>query len=340
MKEKRLTEMVSCAGCAAKLAPSDLAQVLSRLPKQNFRNVIVGFEESDDAGVFRLNNETMLVQTVDFFPPVADDPEIYGQVAAINALNDVYAMGGKPLTALSIVCFPQKGDWKILEKIMLGGQRAMNNENVVVLGGHSIDDEEIKFGYAVTGIVENSSLTKNSSAKEGDFLVLTKPIGTGVINTGVKFEKASQKAVKTCLEVMTTSARQASEIVQEIGANACTDITGFGLLGHAYEMAKASKVTLEIDSNKVPLLPEVIDLIGQKMLTRGDKNNRLYVGETVEIRENVSGEMQSALFDPQTAGGLLISLEEKKAKHLISKVKGAEIIGKVKRFEQYLIKVS
>lgn len=325
----------------AKLAPSDLAQVLSKLPKQNFsRDVIVGFETSDDAGVFRLSDETALVQTVDFFTPIADDPELYGKIAAVNSLNDVYAMGGIPLSALSIVCYPQKGDWEVLEKILRGGQQLMNSENVVILGGHSIDDQEIKFGYAVTGIVHPGKVVKNSGAKAGDVLVLTKPIGTGVISTGIKFEKASEKTIDAAMKAMTTSAKHASNEMQQVGANGCTDITGFGLLGHAYELAKASNVTLRIESNRVPLLPDVLDLIEQKMLTRGDKNNRVYVGETVSISESVSKEMQSALFDPQTAGGLLISLEEEKAERLIKNVEGAKIIGRVENYQNFLIEVS
>lgn len=323
----------------AKLAPSDLAQVLSKLPKQNNENVIVGFETSDDAGVFRLNKDIALVQTVDFFTPVADEPEIYGQIAAINSLNDVYAMGGTPISALSIVCYPQKGDWDILGEILLGGQKALNAEDVVILGGHSVDDQEIKFGYCVTGIVEPSKVVKNSGAKEGDVLILTKAIGTGVISTGIKFQKASETAKKAALKTMTISAKQASKVMQEIGANGCTDITGFGFLGHAYEMAKASNVTFRIESNNVPLLPEVLELIDQKMLTRGDKNNRIYVGNTVKIKENVSRQMQSALFDPQTAGGLLISLEEEKAERFINQVADSHIIGRVEKFKDYLIEV-
>ena len=324
----------------AKLAPSDLAQVLSKLPKQDFTtDVIVGFETSDDAGVFRLNEQTALVQTVDFFTPIADEPEIYGCIAAINSLNDIYAMGGTPISALSIVCYPQKGDWDVLGKIMLGGQKALNEENVVVLGGHSVDDQEIKFGYAVTGTIDPNRVVKNSGAKAGDVLVLTKPIGTGVISTGIKFEKASEEAKNASLKIMTTSAREASKAMQEFGANGCTDITGFGLLGHAFEMAKASKVTFKIESESVPLLPDVIKLIEQKMLTRGDKNNRVYVGETVKFSRTISREMQSALFDPQTAGGLLISLETEKAAKFIERVKNAKIIGKVEQFSNFLIEV-
>lgn len=325
----------------AKLAPGDLAQVLSKLPKQDFTaDVLVGYETSDDAGVFKLNDEIALVQTLDFFTPIADEPEIYGQIAAINSLNDIYAMGGTPLTALSIVCYPQKGDWDVLGEILAGGQKALNAENVVVLGGHSVDDNEIKFGYSITGTVAINRFIKNSGAKDGDVLVLTKTIGTGVISTGIKFEKATEVAKNAALKNMTTSAREASKAMQKVGANACTDVTGFGLLGHAFEMAKGSNVTLEIDSDKVPLLPDVLDLIEQKMLTRGDKNNREYVGDAIKFLEKVSTEMQSALFDPQTAGGLLISLEEEKADKFLNLIEDAVIIGRVKSYENYLLEVN
>jgi selenide,water dikinase len=324
----------------AKLDPSDLAQVLSKLPKQpHSENVIVGFDTADDAGVFRLSDDLALVQTVDFFTPVADDPEVYGRVAAINSLNDVYAMGGTPISALSVLCYPQKGDWDILEKILLGGQKAMNEAGVVVLGGHSIDDAEMKFGYAVTGTIHPDKVVKNSGAKAGDVLILTKPIGTGAINTAVKFDKARAAAVEAAIKAMTTSAARASKAMMAAGAHGCTDVTGFGLLGHAFEMAKASAVTLEIESSSVPLLPDVLELIAEKMLTRGDKNNRVYVGDTVKINDNVSGEMQSALFDPQTAGGLLISMSETSVEGFLEEVPDAVVIGKVREKGEYLIEV-
>lgn len=302
-------------------------------------NVIVGFETADDAGVFRLTDDTALVQTVDFFTPIADEPEIYGQIAAVNSLNDIYAMGGKPITALSIVCYPQKGDWNVLGDILKGGQEAMNAESVVVLGGHSVDDQEIKFGYAVTGIIHPNKVVTNASAKIGDILIITKPIGTGAISTAIKRGVASVKAVEASMLAMTTSAKVPSEIMQKIGVNSCTDITGFGLLGHAYEMAKASNVTFHIDSDKVPLLPDVLDLISKGMLTRGDKNNRKYVGEAIHFDQNVKRETQSALFDPQTAGGLLISLEKARAERFIAEYPDAVEIGKVKIKSNYLIEV-
>jgi len=324
----------------AKLAPGDLAQVLSKLPHQHNDNVIVGFDTADDAGVMRLTDDIALVQTVDFFTPVADDPYVYGQVAAVNSLNDVYAMGGMPYSALSIVCFPQKGDFEILGKILEGGQRAMNAEGVVVLGGHSVDDTEMKFGYAVTGLVNPNKVITNTGAKAGDVLILTKPIGTGAINTAVKIGKASDAAIAAAVEAMTTSAARASKAMVDMGANACTDITGFGLLGHAYEMASAGDVTFEIISSSVPLLPDVLELIELGMLTRGDKNNRVYVGDTVKVADPVSATMQSALFDPQTAGGLLISLPESKRDEYLKLVPNAVAIGSVKSKSDFLIEVS
>jgi selenide, water dikinase len=324
----------------AKLAPSDLAQVLGSLPAQpKNENVLVGYDKADDAGVFRLRDDVALVQTVDFFTPVTDDPELYGRVAANNSLNDIYAMGGKPITALSIVCYPQKEDFDVLQQILRGGQQAMNEAGVIVLGGHSIDDAEIKFGYAVTGLIDPGRIVTNAQARPGDVLVLTKPIGTGAISTGIKRGVARAEAVDAAMRMMTTSAANAAEAMQDAGANACTDITGFGLLGHAYEMARASDVCLVIEAARVPLLPDVLELIAQGMLTRGDKNNRAYVGDTIEIAEHVSREMQSALFDPQTAGGLLISVERSKAEILIGKLKEAVIIGDVRQRAGSLIKV-
>jgi selenide,water dikinase len=313
---------------------------LSKLPAQPANeNVLVGYDLASDAGVFRLRDDVALVQTVDFFTPIADDPQVYGRIAAVNALNDVYAMGGTPLTALSIVCYPQKEDFGVLGEILAGGQAAMNEEGVIILGGHSIDDAEIKIGYAVTGIIDPKRVITNAQAQPGDALILTKPIGTGAISTAIKRGIASTSAVDAAMRAMTTSAALASREMQEAGAHACTDITGFGLLGHAYEMARAGQVCLVIESSHVPLLPDVLDLISQGMLTRGDKNNRLYVGDTIEIKGHVSPEMQSALFDPQTAGGLLISIDRSKADELTERIDGAVIIGEVEVNSGFLIRV-
>lgn len=324
----------------AKLAPGDLAQVLSRLPKQASDNVIVGFDTSDDAGVLRLTDEVALVQTVDFFTPVADDPRMYGRIAAINSLSDVYAMGGTPISALSIVCYPQKGDWDVLGEILAGGQEAMTEAGVVVIGGHSVDDQEMKFGYAVTGTIHPDKVVTNAGAKPGEVLILTKPIGTGAINTAIKKEVADEATEKAALDTMAMSSAAASKAMVNVGVSACTDITGFGLIGHTFELAKASNVTVTVDSKAVPLLPNVLELISRGMLTRGDKNNRVYVGDTVSIDSGVSAAMQSALFDPQTSGGLLISLAEYKVSEYMDQVPNAAVIGRVDSFDGKLVRIS
>ena len=323
----------------AKLAPSELAQVLSNLPRQSNENVIVGFDTADDAGVMRLSDRLALVQTVDFFTPVADDPYIYGQIAAVNSLNDVYAMGGTPLSALSIVCYPQKGDWDVLARILEGGQAAMNADGVVVIGGHSVDDAEMKFGYAVTGTIDPERVITNAGAKPGNVLILTKPIGTGAINTAVKLGQASDRAIEAAIAAMTASSAEPSRLMCELGADACTDITGFGLLGHAYEMARASGITMEIDAAAVPLLPDVLELIEAGMLTRGDKNNRVYVGDTITFADSVTGLMQSALFDPQTAGGLLITMSAEGANSFTTQFPAAVVIGRATERREKLIEV-
>ncbi len=301
--------------------------------------MIVGFDTSDDAGVLRLNEDTALVQTVDFFTPVADDPRMYGRIAAINSLSDVYAMGGTPISALSIVCYPQKGDWDVLGEILAGGQEAMTEAGVVVIGGHSVDDQEMKFGYAVTGTIHPDNVFTNAGAIAGEVIVLTKPIGTGAINTAIKKEIADAETEKAALDNMAMSSVAASKAMVSVGASACTDITGFGLIGHTYELAKASSITVTIDSKAVPLLPNVLELISRGMLTRGDKNNRAYVGDTVAIDIGVSAEMQSALFDPQTSGGLLISMAEEKVSEYLSQVPNAKVIGRVSEFDGKLVRI-
>ncbi len=224
-------------------------------------------------------------------------------------------------------------------QILHGGQSAMNKAGVIILGGHSIDDSEIKIGYAVTGLVHPDQVITNAKAKSGDLLVLTKPIGTGAISTAIKRGVASSTAIEAAMNTMQRSAAEAAEVMQRVGVNACTDVTGFGLLGHAFEMARASNVCLKINSERVPLLPDVLDLIAQGMLTRGDKNNRAYVGNAIDIADSVSAVMQSMLFDPQTAGGLLISIEPSKAADFIKQVEYATIIGEVKTRSDYLIEV-
>jgi selenide,water dikinase len=308
---------------------------LSGLPKQpNDPNLLVGFEHADDAGVYRLRDDLALVQTLDFFTPIVDDPFDYGRIAALNSLNDVWAMGGTPITALAITCFPRKGvDFAILGEIMRGGLSVLTENNVALIGGHSVDNAEIMFGYSVTGVIDPRQIATNSGARPGDALLLTKPIGTGVISTAIKFEKCSPAVAEASIQTMLTSAHEAAVAMRDFGVEAATDITGFGLLGHAWEVAKASNVTFEIDSAKVPLLPNALALAAQGMLTRGDRVNRDYVGNNVRIAPAVSKEMQSLLYDPQTAGGLLICLAEAQADALLQRLlptyPQAALIGRV-----------
>jgi selenide,water dikinase len=308
----RLTQQVKAGGCASKLAPGSLAAVLSRLPKTNDPNLLVGFDTSDDAGIYRINENLALVQTVDFFTPLVDDPFTFGEIAATNALSDVYAMGGRPLTALSIVCFPQDGDLKILEEIMRGGMSKMAEASCVVVGGHSVRDSEIKFGYAVTGMVNADRYFTNSRAKAGDALVLTKPIGTGVITTAIKQGKAHRAWVENAIHSMTTLNKRASEVVlSSSGVHAMTDVTGFGLVGHGREMAMASGVTLEIETRKIPIIEGALEAVRLGAIPAGLLANRDFAECVVTDSANsqIPDELRTLLYDPQTAGGLLVSIE-------------------------------
>jgi selenide, water dikinase len=296
--------------------------------------LIVGYDTADDAAVYRLRDDLALVQTVDFFTPIVDDPFDYGRIAALNSINDVWAMAGTPITALSITCFPKKDvDYTILGEIMRGGLKALNENGVTLVGGHSVDNDQIMFGYAVTGLIHPDQVAANSGARAGDALILTKPIGTGVISTGIKFEKASAEVAAASIETMLTPGRAAAEVMREFGVRGATDITGFGLLGHAWEVAKASNVTLEIVSGGVPLLPGALDLAGRKMLTRGDRVNREYVGGDLTIGADIAKEMISLLYDPQTAGGMLISITASRAEAMLARLREtyaqAAIIGRV-----------
>jgi selenide,water dikinase len=287
-------------------------------------NLIVGIETADDAGVYRLSDTLALVQTVDFFTPIVDDPFDYGRISALNSLNDVWAMGGVPLTALAVTCFPKKGvEFSILGEIMRGGLEVLKENSVALVGGHSVDNQQIMFGYAVTGTIDPRRVVTNRGARAGDALILTKPVGTGVISTGIKFGKAGEAAVRASLETMLLAGREAARMMTEADAHAATDVTGFALMGHAWEMARASNVTFEIDSASLPLIDGALELAAVGLLTSGDKSNRLYVGEDVTISEGVSRELNSLLFDPQTAGGLLISVAEERAAELLARLREA-----------------
>jgi selenide,water dikinase len=298
-------------------------------------NLLVGIETADDAGVYLLREDLALVQTVDFFTPVVDDPYDYGRISALNSINDVWAMGGTPITALAITCFPKKGlDFHILGEIMRGGLDVLTEHNVALVGGHSVDDPQIMFGYAVTGTIDPQRIITNRGARAGDALILTKPIGTGVVSTGIKFGRADEATTQASLRTMLLAGREAARLMQEYGARAATDVTGFALLGHAWEVARGSGVTVEIDSARVPLIPGALALAAEGLLTSGDKSNRAYVGEDIEMAGAVSRELASLLFDPQTAGGLLISIEEARAAELLARLREtypeAALVGRVR----------
>ncbi len=285
-----------------------LESVLSEIKVLPDPNVLVGFETADDGGVYRLDDETALVQTMDFFTPVVDDPYVYGQIAAANSLSDIYAMGGRAKFALSIVCFPKEGvDTRILGEIVRGGTEKLAEANVPVIGGHSVQDPEIKFGYCVTGTVPIDRVLTNKGARPEDRLILTKPLGSGIITSGIKFQKASSRAELEAVETMSRLNDESARIAERHRVHAATDITGFGLLGHAYEMAKGAQRSLVIFGSEVPLMADVEELARKGMLPGGIDSNRRYIGDNIEW--NRTGELlQSILLDPQTSGGLLLSV--------------------------------
>jgi len=302
-----------------------LDQALAQIPRWANENVLVGFETADDAGVYKLSPECALVQTVDFFTPIVDDPYTFGAIAAANSLSDVYAMGGRPISSLSILAWPAKEDFDELAQILKGGAEKMHEADCSILGGHSVADNEIKFGYAVTGTIHPERIQTNAGARAGDALVFTKAIGTGVISTALKRGIARESDVAASIASMLTLNRAACEAMLEFDIHGCTDVTGFGLIGHAREMALASKVTLEIDARLVRFLPGAVEYAKQGAIPGGLKNNREFASSCVEGQS----EFDDLLYDPQTSGGLLISLPEADAAALERKFPAAYRIGRV-----------
>ena len=316
--------MAKAAGCAAKLNPATLEAVLRKLPQQTDPNVLVGFDTNDDAGIYRLSETLALVQTVDFFTPIVDDPFLFGQIAAANSLSDVYAMGGRPISSLSIVGFPEKGDPQILEHIIRGGLAKMEEARCSVIGGHSIRNEDMLFGYAVTGTINPHRVWRNVGARPGDALLFTKPLGTGVITTALKKDRASAESLNAVVTAMGTLNAAAAAALQEVEdhaaaappVHAVTDVTGFSLLGHAREMALGDPahgiepVSFEIDHASFGYFPGALAAAREGHLSGGLKNNRAFVGECAAFAPNVSTEYQDLLFDPQTSGGFLVAIAE------------------------------
>lgn len=342
----RLTESVKAGGCASKLSPAALDKVLGRLPRQHDSNVLVGFDYADDAGVYQIAPDQALVQTVDFFTPIVDDPYTFGQIAATNALSDVYAMGGKPLTSLALVCFPEKADLEILERILAGGLSKMVEAGCVVVGGHSIRDEETKFGYSVTGLIHPKKVLANRGAQPGDSLLFTKALGTGVISTAIKKGKAEPAWIDAAVKSMTTLNQRAAEVIRgaDFRINAMTDVTGFGMIGHGREMALASDVSLELHTSRIPFLTGALECARAGHISGGLRNNRDFAECTVGYEEGIPEDVRALLFDPQTAGGLLISVAAEDSAGLTQSLAAAGVpaveIGKVVARTKPLIRIT
>ena len=297
------------------------------LPLISDPNIIIGIEHAEDAGVYKLRDDLAIIQTVDFFTPIVDDPYTFGQIATVNALSDVYAKGGRPLTALNIVCFPVKAmDISILREILTGALNKMREAGVVLVGGHSVEDNELKYGLSITGVIHPDRVIMNQGAKAGDKLILTKPLGTGIISTALKGGEASEQAVARSVSSMATLNKKASELMLTIDVHACTDITGFGLLGHACEMIEGTDVGMIIYSEKVPYFPEAKEYAEMGMVPGGTARNRDFRLKMVDIDKNVSKIMIDILFDPQTSGGLLMSVPANTAEPLLKKMRRAGIV--------------
>jgi len=317
-----------------------LDQVLCRVPRVVNPNVLVGYETADDAGVYRLSDSLALVQTVDFFTPIVDDPHTYGAIAAANSLSDVYAMGGVPISALSIVAFPAGGDMDVLRRILTGGAEKIAESGAVILGGHSVSDSEIKFGYSVTGTVHPRRIWANATARAGDVLILTKPLGTGVISTALKRGLAAEPHVERAVASMLTLNRAAAEAAADLEVHGCTDITGFGLLGHGREMANGSRVSIELEAAAVALLDGALDYARAGAIPGGLKSNREFASPAVAAAAGVDPPLLDLLYDPQTSGGLLLSMSVADAPRFLERFPAGRIVGTVTPRREFAIYVA
>ena len=318
----KLTKLSSCAGCGAKVGAGVLAQLLSDIKVVKDERLLVGFDKSDDASVYKINDDTAIVQTVDFFPPIADDPYIFGQIAAVNAMSDIYAMGGEPKLALNIMAVPKSMDKEHVHEILRGGYDKAYEAGVIITGGHSIFDEEPKYGLAVTGFINPDKVITNSGAKVGDVLFLTKPIGIGILTTGMKAEIVSKESEKLAYSIMTTLNKSARDVMIKYKIHACTDVTGFSLMGHLLEMVQGSEVNAEIHTADIDLIEEAKSLAKMGVLPEGLYRNRSYAESYVD-EGNTELYIQDMLFDPQTAGGLLIAVDEADADRFYEELKTA-----------------
>lgn len=321
-----------------------MAQVLCQLPRFHDENLIVGMDTYDDAAVYKVCEDNAVILTMDFFTPVVDDPYIFGQIAAANALSDIYAMGGKPATAMNIACFPNCLSTDVLAQIVKGGADKVKEAGAIIVGGHTIEDNEPKYGLSLMGFIHPDNVITNAGVKPKDVLILTKPLGLGIMATAIKADLLDKKAIEKAAFIMSYLNKDACNSMLEIGVNGCTDITGFGFLGHALEMAKASNVTFEICSDKLPIITESIELAKMGIIPAGAYKNRSYVGDKVVFSDSVNQEVKDILFDPQTSGGLLIAVDERKANGLLELLKSNNrtefsIIGKAKDKDDYFLEI-
>ncbi len=333
--EVQLTQLVEKAGCASKIDQAFLKQVLKNLPAVNDPRVLVGIPAGDDAGVYDMGNGTALVQTVDVFTPSVDDPYAFGQVAAANSVSDIYAMGGTPMTAVSVLGFPvRKVPDETMSQILSGGIDKMNEAGVAIIGGHSINDSEIKAGFAVTGTIKTDKIVTNAAARPGDVLILTKPLGTGIVAFASQIGRAKAESVEATANSMTTLNKKASQLMVEFGAHACTDVTGFSLMGHLAEMALSSGVDVEIIWDDIPLFPGVLEYVAAGILPGAIERNKESCGDRIVADESLTQEMVDMCYDAQTSGGLLIAIAESDAGNLLKAlhkdgISAAAIVGKV-----------
>jgi selenide,water dikinase len=300
-----------------------LAQVLCQLKTKENKldpNLIVGLDTSDDAGVYKIKDDYALIQTLDFFTPIVDDPYTFGQIAATNSLSDVYAMGGQPLTAMNIACFATCLEPSVLADILRGGADKIVEANAILVGGHTVTDKEVKYGLSVTGYIHPDKVLTNAGAKKGDVLVLTKPIGTGILTTALKQGLITETELKEAIKSMSTLNKGAANAMNKVGVHGCTDITGFGILGHVYEMASGSNVCVKLKASKVPLFNKTIELIEKNAVPGGARSNQSHFSKWVCIDKNIPDSLETALYDPQTSGGLLIAVAKDKAELLIEEL--------------------
>ena len=334
--EVKLTKLAKCAGCGAKVGAGTLARLLEGIRVHEDPNLLVGFDRSDDASVYKLSQDLALVQTVDFFPPIADDPYLFGQIAAANALSDVYAMGGEPKLCLNIMAVPKDMPPETVHQLLRGGYDKVYEAGALITGGHSILDDEPKYGLAVTGFVHPDRMLTNSGAKPGDALLFTKPIGIGVLTTAAKADLAPPQAMERAYTLMTTLNKAARDVMVQYRVHACTDVTGFGLLGHGLEMAQGSGVELEIDVGAVDFIPEAAELAGMGILPEGMYRNRSFAGDSVDPGMAELWQ-QDLLYDPQTSGGLLMAVDPEDAEALYEALRpavpSAQRIGTVREYQ-------